>query len=114
MPLITFFINRILEKEKIDKNLILSYQCLNTLENLDNDVKSYYHLYLNDILDNGENLIGYYIRAKKMSNAFTKLQRIWKWKKAIKYDWNTDLCMVYDLDDLPKHKVVAILSNNTI
>jgi hypothetical protein len=114
MPLITFFINRILEKEKIDKNLILSYQCLNTLENLDNDVKSYYHLYLNDILDHGENLIGYYIRAKKMSNAFTKLQRIWKWKKAIKYDWNTDLCMVYDLDDLPKHKVVAILSNNTI
>jgi hypothetical protein len=84
------------------------------LENLDNDVKSYYHLYLNDILDNGENLIGYYIRAKKMSNAFTKLQRLWKWKKAIKYDWNTDLCMVCDLDDLPRHKVVAILSNNTI
>ena len=58
MPLITFFINRILEKRKIDNNIILSYQCLNTIDNLDNDVKSYYYLKTNvecGVIDTSEN-----------------------------------------------------------
>lgn len=117
MPLITFFINRILEKEKIDKNIILSYQCLNTIDNLDNDVKSYYYLKTNvecGVIDTSENLLDYYLSAKKMSNGFTKLLRYYKWKKARIYDWDSDLYMVHKLDELPKHHVVSILSNKTI
>lgn len=117
MPLITFFINRILEKEKIDKNIILSYQCLNTIDNLDNDVKSYYYLQTNvecGIIDNSEKLLDYYLDAKKISNGFTKLVRHYKWKKARIYSWDSDLYMINKLDDLKNHHVVSILSNKTI
>ena len=117
MPLITFFINRILEKEKIDKNIILSYQCLNNMDNLDNDVKSYYYLKTNvecGIIDTSENLLDYYLSAKKISNGFTKLIRHYKWKKARIYDWDSDLYMIHKLDELPKHHVVSILSNKTL
>ena len=117
MPLITFFINRILEKEKIDKNIILSYQCLNTIDNLDNDIKSYYYLKTNmdcGVIDTSENLLDYYLSAKKISNGFTKLVRHYKWKKARVYDWDSDLYMVHKLDELPKRHVVSILSNKTI
>jgi len=117
MPLITFFINRILEKEKIDKNIILSYQCLNNIDNLDNDVKSYYYLKTNvdySIIDTSENLLDFYLSAKKISNGFTKLIRHYKWKKARIYDWDSDLYMIHKLDELPKRHVVSILSNKTI
>ena len=72
MPLITFFINRILEKEKKEKNLILSYQCLNTIDNLDNDVKSYYYLHTTEainILDSSENLLDYYPKCSSIIKA---------------------------------------------
>jgi len=117
MPLITFFINRILEKEKIDKNIIFSYQCLNTMDNLDNDVKSYYYLHTNiecGVLDTSENLLNHYLSAKKVSNGFTRLVRLYKWKKARVYSWDSDLYMINKLDDLPKHHTVSLLSNNTI
>ena len=117
MPLITFFINRILEEKKIDKNIILSYQCLNTIDNLDNDVKSYYYLKTNvdcGVIDTSENLLDLYLSAKKMSNGFIKLVRHYKWRKARVYDWDSDLYMVHKLDELPKRHVVSILSNKTI
>ena len=76
MPLITFFINRILEKENKEKNLILSYQCLNTIDNLDNDVKSYFYLHTTEaagMLDISENVLDYYIKAKKIIKWFYKI-----------------------------------------
>ena len=117
MPLITFFINRILEKENKEKNLILSYQCLNTIDNLDNDVKSYFYLHTTEaagMLDISENVLDYYVKAKSVSNGFIKLVRYYKWKKARKYSWDTDICMTYKLDKLAKNQVVSILSNQTI
>ena len=117
MSLITFFINRILEKEKKEKNMILSYQCLNTIDNLDNDVKSYYYLQCNfecGMVDLSSNLLDYYLMAKKISNGFIRLVRYFKWKKANKYSWDSDLYMINNLDDLPSHQVISLLINTTI
>ena len=116
MPLITYFINRILEKEKKDKNILFSFQCLNTIENLDNDMKSFYYIYLNSdvgLIRNIELLEKYYVKAKKVSNCFRKLVRRYRWKKARKYEWETDLFMVHKLDDLPENQKITILENST-
>ena len=54
-----------------------------------------------------------YISVVKIINRFTTLVRIYKFKKAVKYDIDTDLHLD-KLDILPDNQKILILENNTL
>ena len=60
-----------------------------------------------------EILIDLYISVKKLMNKLNSIARLYKFKKAVNYDIDTDLHL-NPLEDLPSHEKVVILENNTL
>ena len=58
-------------------------------------------------------LLDLYISVKKLMNRFNTIVRIYKYKKAVKYDVNTDLHL-NSLDNLHENQKITLLENNTL
>ena len=79
-----------------------------------------FHIFKDNILneefftdDDKEKLTDLYISVKKLLDKFNTLARIYKYKKAVKYDINTDLHL-NSLDDLSENEKITLLENNTL
>lgn len=79
-----------------------------------------FHIFKDNILneefftdEDKEILIDLYISVKKLISRFNMIARIYKFKKAVKYDINTDLHL-NSLDDLPENEKIILLENNTL
>lgn len=60
-----------------------------------------------------EILLDLYISVVKLMNKLKSIVRIYKFKKAVKYDVDTDLHL-NSLDDLPSNQKIKIVENNTL
>ena len=60
-----------------------------------------------------EILLDLYISVVKLMNKLKSIVRIYKFKKAVKYDVNTDLHL-NSLDDLPSNQKIKIIKNNIL
>ena len=58
--------------------------------------------------DDKEILLDLYISVKNLCNKLKSIVRIYKFKKAVKYDINTDLHL-NPLDDLPENQKIILL-----
>ena len=63
--------------------------------------------------DDKEILLDLYISVKKLTNRLKSIVRIYKFKKAVKYDIDTDLHL-NPLEDLPENQKILLLENNTL
>lgn len=63
--------------------------------------------------DDKEILIDLYISVKKLMNRLNNISRIYKFKKSVKYDINTDLHL-NSLEILPTNEKIMLLENNTL
>lgn len=82
--------------------------------------KNIFHIFKHSILEeefitehDKEILIDLYISVKKLMNKLNSIARLYKFKKSVNYDIDTDLHL-NPLEDLPTHEKVIILENNTL
>ena len=79
-----------------------------------------FHIFKDNIIneefftdEDKEKLTDLYISVKKLLHRFNTIARIYKFKKAVKYDINTDLHL-NSLDDLSENEKITLLENNTL
>ena len=111
------FTNILMEKTMKKYDMSCNYINLFFLSALDvkTDTKLYYHIFhCNDFMDNTDvlQIAKIYIKTKKIKNKLEKIVRLYKQKKAISYDCNTDLYLNC-LDDFKDKYKITIIENKT-
>uniref|UniRef100_A0A6C0KAQ3 Uncharacterized protein n=1 Tax=viral metagenome TaxID=1070528 RepID=A0A6C0KAQ3_9ZZZZ len=79
-----------------------------------------FHIFKHSILEeefitepDKETLMDLYISVKKIMNRLNSIARLYKYKKAVKYDIDTDLHLNL-LEQLPNNEKISIIENNTL
>ena len=82
--------------------------------------ESMFHIFKHSILEeefitepDKKTLKDLYISVKKIMNRLNSIARLYKYKKAVKYDIDTDLHL-NPLEQLPNNEKISIIENNTI
>jgi hypothetical protein len=112
MLVINTIIDFVIKKNKLQYNNIDIFH-LQTV-GYKSDIKIYKECIIdNNYCDDQKNIIkNSYITAKNIKNKLIYLVKIWKWKKSIKYNIDTDLYL-NKLDIFSKKYKITLLENNT-
>ena len=114
MKLFKEFVLRLSKVKKIPSSLINIFLLINWKK--DNKFQVFKHSILEEEfitqLDK-EILFDLYISVVNLMNKLKSVIRIYKYKKAVKYDIDTDLHL-NSLKNLPENKKILILENNTL
>ena len=110
------FTNTLMEKTMKKYDISCNYINLFFLSALDikTDTQLYNHIFFSALMDNEDviQIAKIYIKTKQIKNKLEKFIRIYKQKKAILYDCNTDLYLNC-LDDFKDKYKITIIENKT-
>jgi hypothetical protein len=114
MILFKEFVLRLSKIKKLPSSLINIFLLINWKK------QNVFHIFKDNILNeefftdsDKEKLTDLYISVKKLMSRLNTIARIYKYKKAVKYDINTDLHL-NSLDDLSENEKITLLENNTL
>ena len=114
MQLFKEFILRLSKVKKLPSSLVNIFLLLNWKK------QNKFEIFKDNILeeeflteDDKKTLLDLYISVVKLMSKLKSIVRIYKFKKAVKYDIDTDLHL-NPLDDLPENQKITILENKTL
>jgi len=114
MQLFKEFVLRLAKVKNIPSSLVNIFLLINWKK------ESVFQIFKDNIIDeeflmddDKEILLDLYISVKKLTNRMKTIVRIYKFKKAVKYDIDTDLHL-NPLKDLPEYQKILLLENNTL
>ena len=105
--------NKIMKNNNITCNFIDIF--IFQTRNIKSDLKLYHHiLFENEYLDSDDKVIvgRLYVKFKDIKNKLNSFLKIYKWKKSVLYNCNSDLYL-NDLDGFKNKYKICILENNT-
>ena len=105
--------NKIMKNNNITCNFIDIF--IFQTRNIKSDPKLYHHiLFENEYLDSDDKVIvgRLYVKFKDIKNKLNSFLKIYKWKKSVLYNCNSDLYL-NDLDGFKNKYKICILENNT-
>ena len=114
MILFKEFVLRLSKIKNIPSTLINIFLLINWKK------ENIFHIFKDNIIDeeflmdeDNKKLLDLYISVKKLMNKLNTISRIYKYKKAVKYDISTDLHL-NPLDNLSENEKITLLENNTL
>ena len=114
MILFKEFVLRLSKIKNIPSTLINIFLLINWKK------ENIFHIFKDNIIDeeflmdeDKKILLDLYISVKKLMNKLNTIARIYKYKKAVKYDISTDLHL-NPLDNLSENEKITLLENNTL